>query len=165
MDQNEFNLNNKLITTPFAQQVVFNIEQLNYRFEKLQTIDTHIKQNQNEYLMVFDSFLVLFRAIFLENGNKQFSIQNYYNEKGEPEIAQSINDFLDSKVFEWQEITIRNVLKFLADKLICHVDSISFDELATANFYMSHLSNPAVKTNLQYIMNELNKIIKQPSRL
>ncbi len=160
MDDVTFDINNKLITTPFEQQVVFNIQQLNYRYNKLLSIDTHLSQNQSEYLMVFDSFLVLFRVMFLEKGNKQYSIQNYYHEKGRSEIAQDIDSFLNTKVFDWQDLSIRNMLKFISDKLVCHVDSISYGELAIANFYMSHLSNPAVKTNLQYIMTEINKLMK-----
>ena len=50
----------------FSSQLEFNIEQLKYRFEKLSKIDTTKKENQKEYLMIFDSFLALFRALFLE---------------------------------------------------------------------------------------------------
>lgn len=153
-------ISNRLMMKPFAQQVIFNIEQLNYRYDRLQSIDVYLPQNQKEYLMVFDSFLVLFRAIFLENGNKQFSIQNYYKEKGLSEKAQSIDNFLNTPVFEWSDISIRNMLKFIADKLICHVDAISYAELAMANFYMSHLSNPYCKNNLHSIMQELNDLMK-----
>lgn len=80
--------------------------------------------------------------------------------KGLSEKAQSIDNFLNTPVFEWSDISIRNMLKFIADKLICHVDAISYAELAMANFYMSHLSNPYCKNNLHSIMQELNDLMK-----
>ncbi len=146
---------------PFAEMLSFNIDQLNYRYAILQSIEANDLQRKQEYLMVFDSFLVLFRALFLENGNKQYSVQNYFIEKGQPEKAQAINDFLDTIVFEWRcDLTIRKMLKFIADKFICHTDPISKDDLAQSNFYMSHLSNPFTKINMQFIMDNLNALIQ-----
>ena len=60
-----------LYQRPFAEQIAFNIEQLNYRYKRLSQIDTTNKENQNEYLMLFDSFLALFRALFLEKGTNK----------------------------------------------------------------------------------------------
>ena len=146
---------------PFAEMLSFNIDQLNYRYAILQSIEANDLQRKQEYLMVFDSFLVLFRALFLENGNKQYSVQNYFIEKGQPEKAQAINDFLDTIVFEWRcDLTIRKMLKFIADKFICHTDPISKDDLAQSNFYMSHMSNPFTKINMQVIMDNLNALIQ-----
>lgn len=150
-----------LYARPFAQQVVFNIEQLNYRFAKLSKLDSTKKENHNEYLMVFDSFLVLFRAMFLENGRKQYSIQNFYREKGQEEVANEIDNYLDSKMFSWKEVSIRDVLKFIADKYICHIDPIEYEDLALANFYMSILSNPYADSNLKTIIEHIFMIINK----
>ena len=98
-----------LYQRPFAEQIAFNLEQLNYRFARLSEIDTTKKENQKEYLMLFDSFLALFRALFLEKGAKQYSVQNYYRTKGEDDKAQEIDDFLDSKIFIWSDKPIREV--------------------------------------------------------
>ena len=84
-----------LYERPFAEQVAFNMEQLKYRYARLSGIDTTKKENQSEYLMLFDSFLSLFRALFLERGTKPFSVQNFFREKGEDDIAQKIDDYLD----------------------------------------------------------------------
>ena len=148
-----------LYQRPFAEQVAFNLEQLNYRYARLSEIDTTRKENQKEYLMLFDSFLALFRALFLEKGAKQYSVQNYYRAKGEGDKAQKIDDFLDSKIFLWSDKSIREVLKFIADKFICHVDPISNEDLGLANYYMSHLGNPYVENNLQSIMNTIFQIM------
>lgn len=148
-----------LYERPFAEQVAFNMEQLKYRYARLSGIDTTKKENQSEYLMLFDSFLSLFRALFLERGTKPFSVQNFFREKGEDDIAQKIDDYLDSKMFPWSDKSIRDVLKFLADKFVCHVDPISSEDLGLANFYMSHLANPYVENNLQSIMNTIFQIM------
>lgn len=149
-----------LYQKPFAEQITFNIEQLNYRFARLSEIDTTQKENQKEYLMIFDSFLALFRALFLERGAKQYTVQNYYRAKGEDDKAQKIDDFLDSKFFSWSDKPIREVLKFIADKFVCHIDPISRDDLGLANFYMSNLGNPYLGNNLQNIMKNLSQIIE-----
>ena len=150
-----------LYERPFAQQIAFNIEHLEYRFARLSAIDLSKHENQKEYLMLFDSFLALFRALFLENGNKQYSIQNYYRVKGQAEIAKEIDDYLDGKMFSWTDKSIREVLKILADKFVCHIDPITKEDLALANFYMSHLGNPYVDNNLQDIMEKIYQIMEQ----
>ena len=148
-----------LYERPFAEQVTFNLEQLHYRYTRLSEIDTTKKENQKEYLLLFDSFLALFRALFLEKGTRQYSIQKYYCEKGQDDIAKKINDYLDSKMFSWTDKTIREVLKFIADKFVCHVDPITNDDLGLANFYMSHLCNPYVDNNLKDIMETIFGLI------
>lgn len=150
-----------LYQRPFAEQVAFNLEQLNYRFARLSEIDTTKKENQKEYLMLFDSFLALFRALFLEKGTKQYSVQNYYRTKGEDDKAQEIDDFLDSKIFIWSDKPIREVLKFIADKFVCHIDPISNEDLGLANFYMSHLGNLYVNNNLKCIMDTISELMKK----
>jgi hypothetical protein len=111
--------------------------------------------------MLFDSFLALFRALFLEKGAKQYTVQNYYRAKGDDEIANKIDDFLDTKIFSWCDKSIREVLKFIADKFVCHIDPIDRDDLAYANFCMSHLGNPYVDNNLKDIMHTISKIMKK----
>ena len=150
---------------PFAEQVAFNMEQLKYRFARLSEVDTTKKENQKEYLMLFDSFLALFRALLLEKDTKQYSLQNYYHKTGQNETVKKIDDYLDSKMFSWSEISIRTVLKFLADKFVCHIDPISYEDLGWANSYMSHLGNPYVENNLQDIMKTIYDIINTSKRI
>lgn len=150
-----------LYERPFAQQIAFNMEQLEYRFARLSAIDLTKRENQKDYLMLFDSFLALFRALFLEKGNKPYSIQNYYIAKGQAEIAKDIDDYLDGKMFSWKDKSIREVLKFLSDKFVCHIDPITREDLGLANFYMSHLGNPYVDNNLQDIMKKIYQIMEQ----
>lgn len=146
---------------PFEEQIIFNLEQLNYRFSRLSEIDTTKESNKKEYLMIFDSFIALFRALFLEKGQEQYSVQNYYRVKGKDEIVKNIDDYLNSKIFSWCDKSIRDVLKFIADKFVCHIDPISRKDLATANFYMSHLSNPYTNNNLREIIENISQIMNK----
>ena len=150
-----------LYVKPFAEQIAFNLEQLEYRFARLSEIDTTKKENQKEYLMLFDSFLALFRALFLEKNEKSYSMQNFYRTKGQDKIAQKIDNYLDSQMFSWSEMSIRTVLKFLADKFVCHIDPITRIDLGNANAFMNHLGNPYGKNNLHDIMDNINNMIRE----
>lgn len=151
----------KLYNTPFAKQTAFNIEQLEYRFNILVEIDTLDKRNQNHYLMAFDSFIVLFRAMFLEKGHKQYTIQNYFQLNNENDIAIRIDAYLDSRFQDWNTTSIRDVLKFIADKFVCHIDPISNTDLGMVNAYMSALGNPYEQNNIRNITNNLFDIIRE----
>lgn len=45
----------KVFDTPFSSQFIFNIEQLNYRLDRLSKINPTDASNNKEYLMVFDA--------------------------------------------------------------------------------------------------------------
>lgn len=148
-----------------AEQVAINIDHLNYRYSRLSAIDVTDSSNKEEFFMAFDAFLVLFRALFLENGDTQYTIQHYYRAKADDDTADKINAFLDQPVFEWSELSIRKMLKFIADKFVCHADPISTEDLGFANAYTAHLMNPYVKNNLQTILEGLNKILDSSKRV
>lgn len=151
----------KVFDTPFSTQFIFNIEQLNYRLERLSQINPNDASNNKEYLMVFDAAIVLFRSLFLEKGDKNYTFQNYYRLIGQPEVADAIDDFLDSRFESWSEVSIRTVLKRIADKFICHVDSITLEDLRLINAAMAKLNNPTFDNNLQNIAEKLNEIIEK----
>lgn len=62
---------------PFLEQLEFNIDQLNYRLSILASIDVTVKENQSYFLMVCDSALVIIRAVLLEKGQRNYTIQRY----------------------------------------------------------------------------------------
>ena len=148
-----------------AEQVALNLDHLNYRYNRLRAIDTLDPSNKEEFLMIFDSFLVLFRALFLENGDAQYTIQHNLRVKGDNETADKINTFLDQPAFEWSDLSIRRMLKFIADKFVCHADPISTEDLGFANAYISHLMNPYFNNNLHTILEGLNKIHESSKRV
>jgi hypothetical protein len=151
----------KVFDTPFSSQFIFSIEQLNYRLDRLSKINPTDASNNKEYLMVFDAAMVLFRAMFLEKGDKNYTFQNYYRLIGQPKVAEAIDAFLDSRFESWSELTIRTLLKKIADKFVCHIDSITAEELGLINAYMAKLSSPVCDNNFQNIVRNINAIIEK----
>ena len=77
-------------------------------------------------------------------------------------MKQPIND---QPAFEWSDLSIRRMLKFIADKFVCNADSISTEDLGFANAYISHLMNPYFNNNLHTILEGLNKILESSKRV
>ena len=142
----------------FTEQFFFNNKQQEYRINRAWNIDKTKKENQFEYLMAFDSALCLFRAMFLERSSKNYTYQNYFIKIEKQEVATAIDDYLNSP-FDCTGTSIRNVLKFIADKFVCHVDSITSINLGMANAWMSSLGNPFFENNLINIVTKLNRIM------
>lgn len=163
MDEYELRIipSEKVFSTPFAEMFAFNIEQLNYRMKKLAGIHSTDASMQSEYLMVFDSAIVLFRSMFLESGKKNYTFQNFFRLNGRPDVADAIDAYLDSEIDNWSNLTIRTVLKTIADKYVCHLDSIDFKQLALANSYMARMSSENEPNNFQNIVSRLNAIVKE----
>ena len=76
-------------------------------------------------------------------------------------MAEKIDIYLDSYFYDWDIISIKKVLKFIADKFVCHMDPISSTDLGLANAYMAALGNPYVKNNIRNIMKQLFDIIRE----
>ena len=146
--------------TPFLEQLEFNIEQLNYRLSVLASIDVTVKENQSYFLMVCDSVLVIIRAVLLEKGQKNYTIQRYLKTFGLERQLSDLEAYLASN-FSIYNKSIKDVLKFITDKFICHVDNTDFMEIGNANFIMSTFMNPYVDCNLQSIINKINTIINK----
>lgn len=151
----------KVFDTLFSTQFIFNIEQLSYRLERLSQINPSDASNNKEYLMVFDSAMVLFRSLFLEKGDKNYTFQNYYRLIGQSKVANAIDEYLDTRFESWSEVSIRTILKRIADKFICHVDCITLEDLGLINAAMAKLCNPAFDNNFQNIVQRLNIIIEK----
>lgn len=71
--------------------------------------------------------------------------QNYYRKTGRSDVADKIDAFLDP---EFMDVSIRKVLKFIADKFVCHVDKVDNTDIGLCNVWMSDLRNPYFKNNL-----------------
>ena len=149
----------KLFNTLLGEQFAFNMQMYEYRLKRVLSIDTTKKENQMEYLMAFDALIALFRSLFLESFKGCYTAQNYFTALGREDIACRIDAFLNGPFNEYSDLTIRKVLKFLADKFVCHLDPITPGDLGLANSWMAALKNPYVKVNLQYICSELDKIM------
>ena len=137
----------------FSTQFAFNIDLLNCKLSHLERLNSMEKQQQFEYLTIFDSVVTQIRAMLLERGKKNYTFQNYFKEIGKPEIAERIDNLLDEPFDPQNSRSIRTALKFISDKFICHLDEIDSLDLGHANYIMSVLSNP-------HSSNSLNKILK-----
>lgn len=157
--------NPKVFSTPFTEQFAWNIEMLNYRLNRIWMIDTSIKENQQEYLMAFDATIILFRCLFLENRQDNYTFQNYYRLTGREEIAKAIDDYLDTPFQPFADVSIRKTLKFIADKFVCHTDKVKNVDIGMANAIMSNLRNPYFENNFKTIVSNLNRIIESAPAL
>ena len=145
----------------FLERFSFNIDLLNYKLSRIEEIDVRDKDQQFEYLTIFDSTITQIRAMLLERGKRNYTFQNYFNEIGKPDIAQKLDEYLDNPFDAQNSRSIRTALKFISDKFICHLDEIDSIDLGNANYIMSVLSNPYVDTNLKEILTKLTAIISE----
>lgn len=150
------------------QQFDFNLSMFFYRIQRLLDIDTTDENNKQEYQMVFDATLVLFRSLLLDNWKGVCSIQNFYRNLNLEDYANRIDQLLDSPFVEWrtdavtkEPDSIRKTIKFISDKFICHQDNVTAEELAWCNTAMSFLMDPAFDNNFQSIINRLYSIMEE----
>lgn len=166
---------------PFMKLYNFNLEMFEYRVNKVLEIDTMDPNNQMEYMMAFDSMLSLFRSLFLENGKNKncYTCQNYLKGIGRSETADEMDCFLDEPFNDYEflkdkqgnpvlddqgnkkPLTIRYVLKFIADKFVCHQDPVSLEDIGICNTWMADLKSPYFEKNIRYIVNGLTAIINK----
>ena len=108
-----------------------------------------------------DMIVVQLRAMCIENKRykNNYTAQNLLCKLGEEELAQDIDNMLDKKFYHGStKVNIRDALKILADKFICHYDNFDGEKqhmLSLADVLMSRLSNPHEDVNLDYIMKVL----------
>ncbi len=156
-------IDENLIFSTFADRMCFNTEMLNYRVERLLAIDTTDKINKQEYQMVFDATFVLFRSMFLEKREVNYTFQNYFRGTKRQEIADKIDNVLDAK-FNYSSASIRDVLKFISDKFICHQDKVTNLDIGMMQAYTANLCNPYFSNNFGNIMQRLCSIINEAYR-
>lgn len=167
MTQNYYNSKTpaEAFTLIFAtERLSFNIELLNYKLSWFDRLNAMDKKQQFEYLTVFDSIITHLRAMLLEKKKKNYTLQNYFIKSGKPEIAQNIDDYLDKPFDPQQSRSIRDALKFISDKFVCHFDEIAPIDLGNANYIMSALSNPHSTINLKKIVEDLIAIIEEKEK-
>lgn len=153
-------LENSIYNTSFLQQFSYAIKMLNYRIKRLTDIDVFDKKNNMEYQMVLDSTIVLFRALFLENRNSNYTIQNYFRKTDREQIANKIDEFLDKPYADYTpKYSLRNALKFITDKFVCHQDNVTPIDIGLCNAWISNLNNPYHPRNINSIMREISDIL------
>lgn len=142
----------------FQKQFFFNATQLEYRFNILKGLNFTDKSNQSYCLMILDSFLVLFRSLFLEKGENNYTFQNFFRMKSIPDVADRIDIYLNQE-FPPFSLSRRNALKYLTDKFVCHLDSVASLDIGLANAISAFIVNPYHEYNIVQIMIDLDAII------
>lgn len=121
--------------------------------------DTHIDK-----VTYFDMLIVQLRALCIENSKrkKNFTAQNVLKKFGREDLACKIDKMLDEFLIEEMNLTIREALKIIADKYVCHYDyfDIRSGQLSIERTIEALFNNPCAHQNIDYIMSVLIKCIK-----
>lgn len=154
--------------TKELEHFFFNIKMLEYRINRLLIIDASDIKNKQEFQMVLDATLVLFRGLFLESPHltKNLTFQNFFRCYGGSQYADKLDAFLDAPFAQWMTDSygdkvgsIRSVLKFLTDKFVCHMDKVNVCDIALCNTIINFLINPAFENNIKHIAESIDKIV------
>ena len=132
------------------------------RYERYKIINNKYNVDFIDSVTYFDMIIVQLRAMCIEARyrDKNYTAQNLLKLIGKSEQADTIDAMLNEPfpLSLENEITIRDSLKLLADKIICHYDN--FDgkkdlDWCFAQIVETQLKNPYRKVNLDYIMKTL----------
>lgn len=135
------------------------------RFDRFLKIDEPFNDNI-DIGTYFDIIIVQLRAIFIESPKlkNNYTVQNLMIKIGKPELANRLDDIFDKCVIEDSTWTVRETIKFLADKFICHYDDSEGENetnWSEALYLESFLRNPYNVVNLKTIMQEITSIVSQ----
>ncbi len=115
-----------------------------------------------DVITFLDIIVVQLRALCIENPrlNHNYTAQNLLRIMQRDDLAEKIDNMLAEEFLPGAiGFDIRKALKLLADKFICHYDSIDKEELALAGIIEAQLKNPYADHNLAYIMNTVMECI------
>lgn len=134
-----------------------NVELLLRRYQIFQNLSQ--ESGFIQYLSYFDIIMVQLRALCIENErySENYTIQVLMKKLNRSDLAQKLENYLDNEISEG--VTIREAIKFIADKFICHYDSTTINDRVKETYYRACLTNPAGKYNLNAILGEILEII------
>ncbi len=80
---------------------------------------------------------------------------------GKPELAKQLDNMLaeDFTPDVFTNLSIKEALKLLADKVICHYDNVANENWALVDYIDKQLRNPYEKVNLDYIIGTITSCI------
>ena len=108
-----------------------------------------------DVITYLDIIIVQLRALCIESPKlkKNYTAQNLLRLMKRDDLAQKIDDMLAEQFFSYRDnLDIREALKIMADKYICHYDAIEDDGIAWAEIIEKQLRSPFEEHNLAYIM-------------
>lgn len=131
------------------------------RYERFTEIN-EISNRDIDVITFLDIIVVQLRALCIESPrlNHNYTAQNLLRIMQRDDLAEKIDNMLSEEFLPGAiDFDIRKALKLLADKFICHYDSIDKEELALAGIIEAQLKNPYTDHNLAYIMNTVMECI------
>ena len=140
------------------------------RFERFKEIRCQYEKTRDQKLLTdfrcyIDMLIVQIRSFCLEKdslNSKNYTVQNLLNRLSSEELANNINNFLNRPLYdacEGEYRNIKNAIKFVSDKYICHHDKLSREEFLEIDCIFKELASPYSKNNFDAIINEFLKYI------
>ena len=133
------------------------------RYERFKEVN-NINNLDIDVITYLDTLIVQLRAICIENEKlaKNYTIQNLLRHVKRDDLAKKIDDMLAEPFFSHRDdYDIRKALKTLADKYICHYDSIDIYDKTASQMIENNLRSPYEPHNLDYIMNTVTACVKE----
>lgn len=123
----------------------------------------------------FDMIIVQLRAMCIENKKSNYTLQNLLTKTGNDNLAKRIEEMLDRPFVGGVEysasdnsktipLTIRNALKIVADKFVCHYDGLAdnYSLYSGLTLYIEvELGNPHAQINLDFIMDTISACVNE----
>ncbi|HPS59108.1 MAG TPA: hypothetical protein PK514_13470 [Spirochaetota bacterium] len=155
----------------FFNMFNFNLSMLLNRLVKIRKINPLDSNNEVEWFTYFDCIITQLRAMFIENERykNNYTYQNFLTLYGKNDIVTKINNFLETPFIDestldskGEILSIKNAIKFIADKFICHYENTSLEELARQELISNTLSNLSNNStnNLDVILTRIFTMIE-----
>lgn len=140
------------------------------RFDRFKQIRSQYEITKDKKLLTdfrcyIDILIVQIRSFCLENdinNKKNYTVQHFLNLFSSEESAKNLDNFLEKPLYGTKDdgyCSIKQAIKFVSDKYICHHDKLSEVGISQIDFIIAELVNPYSKINLDIIINELSKYI------
>ena len=155
-DQEERNADELMSLAEFIENFNVHYKLLLRRYARFKEIDD-VFNTDIDVITYLDMIVVQLRAMCIESRHlkKNYTAQILLRNVGENELADRIDAMLEEPFIPESDFTIREALKTLADRFICHYDNFDGDKADGWYFAKTveqRLRNPYEKVNLDYIM-------------
>lgn len=165
INMEEKNVDELISLAEFIEHFNIHYKLLLRRYARFKEIDT-VYNTDIDVITYFDMIIVQLRAMCIESAylKNNYTAQILLRKVGEGLLAEKLDAMLREEFLEdVMDLTIRNAIKILADRFICHYDNFDGGEGKTAwamcSIIEQQLRSPYNKHNLDYIMRTLTECI------
>lgn len=139
-----------------------NLELLLNRYAKFKDIPN---SNVVEYFTYFDIIIVQLRAMCIENERYEnnYTVQVLMRKVRQDNLADRLDRYLQNELT--YKITIKEAIKFIADKFVCHYDNTDIGDRSKEHICRANFSNTYNKFNLESIVKEIIEIVGEGLKL